>query len=361
MDAQKVKPTKLKLLPPKFDATLLMKELVAAHAAIGELKGFLNAIPNPKLLIAPFRKKEAVASSAIEGTKATFQEVMEFEANTPNAADEHTQKIDDIREVINYELAMNIALDELAKRPIGENLLKVTHGVLLNSVRGTNKNRGNFRREQVSVGEYIPPVHTSISELIDNWERYLNGSKDVDPLLRIGIAHYQFEAIHPFMDGNGRIGRLIIPLFLCQENVLQTPVLFASRFFEEHKVEYQKLLHGVDINEDWVPWLRFFLIAMESQAKSTTLMARDIVNLYDQQKKIVVSKIKSRHAIEILDLLFRQPITNAASIRVAIQAASKATTYNLVDRFAEEGIINVYGAGREKVYMLSSLMKVLRV
>lgn len=359
-------PSKVKPLPPKILYEPIIKELTAAHSAVGELRGLLSTLPASDILIAPFRKREAVASSAIEGTRATLEEVFKYEAventDAKSKTDEGNHKVQDIIEIMNYEKAMRIALDELKKRKIGENLLKTTHHHLLNSVRGTDKNRGSFRKEQVRVGDYIPPVHTEIPELIKNWEIYLNNPNvENDPLIRIGVAHYQFEAIHPFMDGNGRIGRLIIPLFLYQEGLLQTPVLYISHHLEKHKVQYQDLLHKVDTDQDWTNWLRFFLIAVRAQAKITTDMANEILNLYKLLKDRVAEKIRSRYTLAILDEIFRQPIITANSIRAVIKAKSKVTTYNLIKRFISEGILQEIKSSKgETVYIFSDLMKIIR-
>lgn len=360
-------PAKVKLLPPKpILRESLIPQLTAAHAAIGELRGFLGGLKNPGLLIAPFRKREAVASSAIEGTRATLEEVMEYEAldqaGKDPKAEEENRKIQDILEVMNYERAMAVALEELKNRPIGENLLKRTHHTLLKSVRGTNKDRGNFRKVPVAVGEYIPPVHADIPNLMNNWENYLNSKQnESDPLIRIGVAHYQFEAIHPFLDGNGRIGRLIIPLFLCQEGILDTPVLYISHYLEQHKVEYQRLLHEVDMKQDWTPWLKFFLKAVEEQAKITTLMAKDIQDLYEQLKTEVVGEIRSQHAIALLDLIFSNPILTATNVRETISARSKGTAYNLLDKFMRAGVLKEHNwGGKEKIYGFTALRKIIK-
>lgn len=361
----KIVPTKVQELPVKIPYELLVKELTDAHAAIGELRGFLGTLHNPDLLIAPFRKREAVASSAIEGTRATLEEVLEYEAGDKSRKDpveaEQNRKIQDILEVRNYESAMSVAMTELKKKPIAENLLKKTHNVLLNSVRGRNKNKGNFRKEQVTVGDYVPPVHTDIPHLMSNWENYLNSNSEEYKLIRIGVAHYQFEAIHPFLDGNGRIGRLIIPLFLCQEDLLQTPVLFISHYLEEHKQEYQKLLHKIDTDQDWVPWLKFFLIATATQARATTMMAKDIQDLYERLKREVVPTIRSQHGISILDHIFVSPITNAADVKNALLAKSKGTTYNLLKKYVELGVLDEVKIHNERLYVFTDLLKILRM
>lgn len=353
---------KVPFLPPKeVDRAALLPELTAAHAAIGELRGFIGSLQNPDLLIAPFRKREAVASSAIEGTRATLDEVMEFEAKDERQPHEEDVKTRDIHEIINYERAMGVALREMIIRPIGENLLKKTHDTLLRSVRGQSKDRGNFRHTPVRVGDYIPPVHTDIPGLIKNWEEYLNTRVESDALIRIGVAHYQFEAIHPFMDGNGRIGRLVIPLFLCQESILQTPVLYISHYLEKYKVEYQRLLHNVDLSQDWNPWLKFFLRAVEEQAHMTTAMAKAIQALYEKLKTETVPDIRSRYAITVLDLIFKRPVITATHVQLAIHASSKVTAYNLINKFVKAGILRHYlTISKEKYFVFSDLRKIIR-
>jgi Fic family protein len=356
-------PSKIPLLPPKISYEPLMKELTAAHAAVGELRGLLKAIPEQDILIAPFRKREAVASSAIEGTRATLEEVLEYEAvGSEQSQDESSKEIQDFKEIMNYEAAMNEALKVLQEKPIGENLLKRVHATLLRSVRGATKDPGNFRKEQVRVGDYIPPVHTDIPELIKNWEEYLNSSNvECDPLIRIGVAHYQFEAIHPFKDGNGRIGRLIIPLFLCQENLLQTPVLYVSHHLEKYKVQYQDLLHKVDTDQEWIQWLRFFLVAVESQAKTTASIAREIQDLYEDLKDKLVRNIKSQHVIPVLDLIFSRPVVSTIQVRSIVDAKSRATSYNILQRFVEEGVLEKFTmSGKESIYAFPQLLKIVR-
>ena len=275
-----VQPAQVPLLPPKIDYGKIMKNLILAHEAVGELRGVLTVAKSTEMLIAPFRKREAVSSSAIEGTRATLEEVMQFEAlenkmdqKKPESPEELRRR-NDIIEVINYERALNKAMTMLHERPIGETVLKHAHSDLLQTGRGQDKDPGNFRRIPVRVGDYVPPNCGDIPELMSNWTNYLNDKvTESDPLVRVGVAHYQFEAIHPFKDGNGRIGRLVIPLFLCQEGILNNPVLYISDYFEENKKEYLHLLHKVDTDQAWEEWLNFFLEAIEKQAKITASKA----------------------------------------------------------------------------------------
>lgn len=359
------KPTKVAKLPPKIDYVKIMHSLTLAHAAVGELRGVLTSVKSKEMLIAPFRKREAVSSSAIEGTRATLEEVMEYEAledkTNPKTTPEQDRKRDDIVEIINYENALTAGMEVLKERPLGETLLKRAHGALLSIGRGEDKDPGNFRRVPVRVGDYIPPAFGDIPELMTNFENYLNKAEmEIDPLIRIGVAHYQFEAIHPFKDGNGRMGRLIIPLFLCQEGILDTPVLYISDYFEQNKKEYLHLLHKVDTEQAWEEWLNFFFKAVETQAKITTEKARRIIELYERLKKDAVPQIKSRYAIPILDLLFERPILSASHIKKAIDGSGNNMPYNLIDKFKKVGILkDAYVMRREKLYIFRELFNIV--
>lgn len=359
------KPAKVKELPPKIDYQKIMNSLMRAHDAVGELRGVLMVAKSKEMLIAPFRKREAVASSAIEGTRATLEEVLEFEALDSNAQKvltvEDERKRNDIIEIINYENALKVAMKTLAERSVGEVLLKKAHRELLETGRGQDKDPGNFRRIPVRVGDYIPPAFGDIPELISNWEKYLNKPDyEPDPLVRIGVAHYQFEAIHPFKDGNGRMGRLIIPVFLCQEGVLPSPVLYISDYFEENKEDYLHLLHKVDTDGAWEEWLDFFLVAVEAQAKKTAKKAREIMALYEKLKREAVPKIKSRHAVAVLDLLFEQPVVSAKHIKAAVGGKGNNIAYNLIEKFKEAGILyDGYTIRRERLYMFRELFNIV--
>jgi len=360
-------PATIPVLPPAaIDKRFFLTELTAAHSAIGELRGFLGTLQNPSLLIAPFRKREAVASSAIEGTRATLDEVMEYEAadNQPGTDNSlgQTEKVEDILEIMNYERAMSFAVRSLRDYPIGERLIKETHRILLQSVRGSTKTPGEFRRAPVAVGEYVPPASGSISGLMTNWENYLNKSKvETDPLVRIAVAHYQFEAIHPFMDGNGRIGRLIIPLFLCQEGLLDTPVLYVSHYLERYKVEYGRLLHEVDTDQKWNEWIRFFLLAIQAQARITTAKAKEIQELYERLKVELAQTVRSQHFVATLDLLFSKAIVSAPRLNKAIHAKSRATANNIINRLVEAGVLRkTFSIGNEKFYEFTELRKIIR-
>jgi Fic family protein len=361
------KSAQVPFLPPTIDYRKILTSLTLAHDAVGELRGVLMVSKSTDMLIAPFKKREAVSSSAIEGTQATLEEVMQFEAldsqsekKNPETPEEE-RKRNDIIEVINYERALNKATRMLRERPIGEVLLKAAHSELLKMGRGQDKDPGNFRRIPVRVGDYYPPNFSEIPDLMSNWAKYLNDkSIEPDPLIRVGVAHYQFEAIHPFKDGNGRIGRLVIPLFLCQEEILTSPVLYISDYFEENKKEYLHLLHKVDTSQAWEEWLSFFLRAVEKQAKITAQKAREVISLYESFKKDKIPLLKSRHAITVLDLLFEQPVVSASNIKLALKVSSNNTAYYMLEKFRKAEILREITSGRrEKLYVFEELFRII--
>jgi Fic family protein len=282
---------------------------------------------------------------------------------------EEGEKEKDIREIINYRKAMSLAIDELKNRPIGENLIRKIHFHLLNSARGANKDRGNLRRMQVYIGapgtpieeaSYVPPPITEIPSLLSNWESYINSEQEKDPLIQMGIAHYQFEAIHPFMDGNGRIGRLLIPLFLYQRKLLSHPLLYISEFFEKNRKDYYALLKRVSEEENWENWIRFFLTALTSQSLKTQVTVLKIIVLYNELK-IKINSINSVYAINLLDVIFTNPIISFASVKKRLKTKSYQTIYNLLTKFVKIGILKeVSGKKRNRIYVFQQLLNILK-
>jgi Fic family protein len=249
-------------------------------------------MPNPDLLLSPLTTQEAVLSSKIEGTQATFGEVLQFEAGEQPA--QESRRLD-IQEILNYRTSLQIAEEELRTRPFNLNLLLELHGVLLNSVRGLDKGRGRLRTIQNWIGQpgspiekatYIPPEPGRLAALLDNWEKYYHAERP-DPLVQLAMVHGQFEIIHPFIDGNGRLGRILIPLFLFEKGLLSRPVFYLSAYLEEHKDEYAASLGALTSKQQshgWNNWVRFFLNAITEQAKNNLDSARKIIDLYERRK-----------------------------------------------------------------------------
>ena len=311
--------------------------------------------------------KEAVLSSKIEGTQATLDEVFEFEAKM-DGKDEEKRK--DINEIVNYREALEYGIKNLKDYPISENFVKKLHSILLRSGRGQNKAPGEFRKTQVFIGRpgatieeatFVPPPANEIVPLFSNLERYLNSDNEKDKLVQIAIAHYQFESIHPFLDGNGRVGRLLISLFLYDKKLLSHPFLYLSEYLEEYRDDYYALLRGVSEKQDWGSWIKFFLSALTVQARETEVVAMEILALY-QKLKAETENMNSIYALNFLDTIFSHPVFTTASLKKQTKIKNIQTFFNLVSKFLEAGIIKdlTPGKGRNKVYMFNGLMKVLR-
>lgn len=280
-------------------------------------------------------------SSKIEGTQATIQDVFEFEATDQDESD-----TGGVREILNYRRTMRLGFKTLHENPISENLIKTLHASLMTDARGHSRMPGEFRRSQVHIGplnesaehaRYIPPLPTDIPNAFSNLMQYVNAKDEPDELVQIGIAHYQFEAIHPFMDGNGRIGRLLIPLMLYRQGRLSYPLLYISEFFEQHRDEYYDALNRVSEKDDWYTWLQFFLVGLTTQARKTTETALAILALYEDTKHEMAT-INSRYNVALLDLIFRTPVISAPQTRKSLNAGEQ-TTYDLLKRFTEAGIL----------------------
>ncbi len=365
-------PFDLAPLPPEVDYLALINDLSRAHAALARLDETLFHLRNPQIIERTFLTREAVLSSQIEGTQATLEEVLREEAEKGDEnVSETTKKLQDIREVINYRRAMREgALMVDAGQPIAENNVKRLHATLLQSVRGKARAPGAFRNNQVYIGppgtpmneaRYIPPAPMRIPELYSNFDKYLNTeSAERDPLIQIAVAHYQFEAIHPFSDGNGRVGRLLIPLFLYQRKLLSKPYVYVSKYFEEHRRDYYDLLADVSYKGAWLPWLRFFLNGLVEQANDATVLVHRIL---DVQKRFhaVLSDFKSPYALNLLDTLFAYPVVTTTHMRKLGGIPNNQTLINLVRKFVRAGILIDASPDRErnKTYRFQSLLDLL--
>lgn len=357
------------LLPPTIDYNKIFKELSHAHKAVGELQGVLTNIPNKFLLIDPLLTMEAVASSKIEGTHATLEEVYKYEAVKKQV--EGYEKEQDLVEVLNYRNALRFSIQRIEKeeQPIGENFIKEIHSILLDSARGEKRDRGNLRRNLVYIGRpgrsmdeasYIPPPPTELARLLGNWEKYVNVNEDEDPLVIAAVSHYQFEAIHPFMDGNGRIGRILIPIILFQKKYLNYPFLYLSEYFERRRDDYISQLRTKDRDGDWENWINFFLLSVTNQAAGAQQKAFNMLKLY-KEKKEVIDSFNSRYAMKLLDILFSSPVVSYSMVKRSMDAASTQTIYNLLGKFVDGGILMELGEGkRNAVYAFRDLLDVLK-
>ena len=356
------------LLPPKLDYTSVFSDIVKARDIIARYDEAVKRLPNPEIIQRTFTTKEAVLSSKIEGTQATFDEVLMFDAQ--NAKTQENEKEKDYREIVNYRLAIRQGKKFLKVKPLSENVIKDLHRILLNSVRGQDKTPGEFRKSQVYIGPYgatideatyIPPEPQHISELFSNLEKFIHSDEIVDPLVQIAIAHYQFEVIHPFMDGNGRVGRILIPLFLYEKGITAYPNIYISQFLEDNRDVYYRLLRSVSEKGEWLPWIKFFLEAVRKQTASTLDEVKIIEKLYKKLKEMMPN-LNSFYANSFLDAIFIRPTFTAKTIKIDSKISNNQTLYTVIDKFVKAKIIQDLTPNQErnKIYRFTDLIKIIR-
>ncbi len=336
-----------------------------ANAELARYDGTLQGIINPGVLLSPLTTKEAVISSKIEGTQASLEEVLKYEASP----DIRTEKYDDIREIINYREAIRFAVQWLKEKPITLNLIKQMHGVLLDSVRGRDRGRGNFRTWQNYIGKpgftleqatYIPPKPSILMEHLSNFEKYVHYDEK-DRLVQLAIVHAQFEIIHPFGDGNGRLGRILIPLFLFEKQVLHSPMFYISEYFERNRDEYYAKLNAISDKRKWDDWIEFFLRAIIEQAKANSIKAKSILDLYERKKTRIAEITHSQYAIKILDTIFARPIFNTTDF-IKHSKIPKASAMRLLGMLRKEKVLSTLkeGSGRRaEVMMFNKLIGIV--
>lgn len=335
-----------------------------ANAALARYDGLLQAMVNPAVLLAPLTNQEAVLSSKIEGTQATLEEVLEHEAGQVH--DE--LKTQDIREVLNYRKALRLAQESLTDRPIRLNLVLQLHAILMDSVRGQNKTPGEFRKDQNWIGRigctieeatFVPPSPLRLVDHLQAWETYIT-SNDFDVLAQAAVAHAQFELIHPFKDGNGRIGRLLITLLLFTKGRLSSPMFYLSAYLEEHRDEYYARLQAISREGDWTGWIVFFLGAIIAQARINSERAKQIMQLHGDMKDRVREVTRSQHTAQLVDALFWRPIFQASDV-ATFSDIPKPTAHLLIRQLQEAGLLDVIRqpAGRRSaIYAFPRLLNI---
>jgi len=345
-----MKPYMPEKLPLKsLDWTKFIRLIGRANFELAKYGGTLSGIVNPMVLLSPLVTQEAVLSSKIEGTQATFEEVLKYEA----APEKGTDKIADIQEILNYRQAIAYAVDYLERHPYNLNLCKKIHYGLLDSVRGRNKSRGEFRTTQnwiakpgepIERATYIPPPPDIVMECMSNFEKYIHYDEE-DRLVQLAIVHAQFEIIHPFLDGNGRVGRILIPLFLAEKDMLSEPVFYISAYFDENRDIYYERLNNITRSNSWEEWITFFLEAIIQQSKNNIEKAQAILNLYGEMKQEIVEVISSKFSIQVLDAIFEKPIFNSAFF-VQRSGIPKASAIRILKELNSKGIIDTIKVGK---------------
>ncbi len=331
--------------PQTLDWPRLLPLIGPANAAVARFEGVLHGVPNPNVLLSPLTAQEAVLSSRIEGTQATLGEVLEFEAQG-NLFDESTPKKADIREVLNYRAALREAARLLQDLPLSQRLLKDTHRVLMQGVRGRHKDPGEYRRianwigpEGCSVEQarFVPCGAETLASNMSAFERYLHADVP-DQLIQLAVAHAEFEAIHPFLDGNGRLGRLLVPLFLYEKKLLSSPNFYISAYLDEHRDEYYSRLLAVSRDGDWTGWCSFFLTALIDQARTNQRKALDILGLYRERKDWIATATRSQYAVRALDWIFARPIFSSSDFVDNVQIP-RPTANRIIRVLRQEGLL----------------------
>jgi Fic family protein len=341
----------------------LIQLLSKADRYLGRLDMYSEHIPDIDVFISMHVLKEATQSSKIEGTQTNMEEALLDKENVSH------EKRNDWEEVQNYIAAMHQAIEKLEKLPFSSRLIKETHKILLQGVRGEHKLPGVFRTSQNWIGgasindaTFIPPVHTTISELMSDLENFAHSNEVYFPdLLKIAIIHYQFETIHPFLDGNGRVGRLLITLYLVDKEILKKPILYLSDFFERNKNLYYDNLMKVRTNNDIVQWLKFFLVGIIETAQKGVQTFDAILKL-KQNTELNVQTLGTRttNAQKIVNYLFKHPMIEVKKV-VEITQMSKRTAYHLINDLEQLGILKeITGSKRDKLYVFDSYISLFK-
>ena len=330
--------------------------LSKADRALGRLDGSIQTLPDPDLFVMMYVRKEAVLSSQIEGTQSSLNDLLELEASIADA-----RRPADVGEVVNYVGAMNYGLARLHELPISVRLIREIHSQLLRGVRGRHLDPGEIRKTQNWIGPqgctlneatFVPPPPHEIENHLSDLEKFIHSDENIPPLIKIGLIHAQFETIHPFLDGNGRVGRLLITFLLCQSEILIRPVLYLSYYFKRHRARYYELLQNIRDKGEWEEWIKFFLEGVATVSLEATATARAIVELRESHRQTIIDNFGrgAGNALRVLESLYKTPFTTTTAVikllKITFPPAS-ALIQKMVDR---DILIEVTGQDRYRVY-----------
>lgn len=356
-----------KLPIDKLDWESFIPLIAEANREIARYDGILQSIADPEILLAPLSIQEAVVSSRIEGTQATMEDVLMFAAQK----DERIPLYPDIQEVINYRNALHFGLKRIDKDnfPLSLRLIREMHQELMDGVRGKDKDPGNFRRIQNWIGKpgskieeasFIPPAPNMILPSLDNFEKYLHfDEKDI--LTQLSIIHAQFEVIHPFLDGNGRLGRILIPLFLYEKKILSRPLFFISAYFEKNRDLYYQKLNAVSRENDWNSWIKYFLGTLILQSKENTKVVKKILSLYEEMKLSIVDLTHSQFTINTLDAMFNAPLFSSSEF-IKTSKIPRDSALRILKILSSNKILRVLKKGKgtqPTIYVFTKLFKLV--
>ncbi len=342
----------------------LANQLAHTQGAVGSLLQTSRLLQNSNLLMSPILAKEAESSSQLEGTQASIADAYQIDLIEQTA-----EKRNDAKEILNYERAMRKGLAILNTYGLNEMTIREMHKTLLTGVRGEDKNPGEYRKEVVWIGKlgtskgkarYLPPEPLHVPKLMEELTKFIQDSGKVNPLIACGVIHHRFEAIHPFKDGNGRVGRLLITLYLIKEGLLEVPILYPSGYFEDHKTQYMNTLSKVDRGEDWYQWLLFFLVGIKAQAELSLELVMKIDGIYKTALEKASEQNANVNLIKVLDHSFCNPYLTAPLVHRAT-GIPLATTKRYIKLLEKGGIIESFGTYKnQKVYFNRKLIDILQ-
>lgn len=341
----------------------LTNNISAADRSMGELVGIARTLPNPHLLIRPFMRREAVLSSRIEGTQASLSDLLLFEAYETDE-----RPASDVREVLNYVNALEEGLALLKELPVSMRLIRNVHGRLMKGVRGQHRTPGEFRTSQNWIGPpgsklneatFIPPPVPEMKNTLGELEKFLHEKSTFPPLVRLALIHYQFEAIHPFLDGNGRVGRLLIIFLLCAEGLLPQPLLYLSAYFERNRKQYYDLLLKVSQEGAWNEWIRFFLRGVEEESHDAVKRSDKLLRLWQDYRAKLQSARSSALLLQLVDELFSHPAITVSWAVKRLRITPRAAQLN-IDKLVASGILKeVTGRQRNRIYVANGIVKIV--
>lgn len=351
--------------PPVRVEGTLQQRLSDADRALGRLDGSVETLPNPNLFVYMYVRKEAVLSSQIEGTQSSLQDLLAAEAQVAGGLP------GDVGEVVNYVRAMNLGLARLNELPVSIRLIREIHHELLQGARGSRLAPGELRQSQNWIGPggstlatatFIPPPPHDVPALLGDVETFLHREDDVPLLIKIGLAHAQFETIHPFLDGNGRIGRLLITFLLCERRVLHKPVLYLSHFFKQHREEYYDRLQATRDQGDWEGWLTFFLRGVAEVSLEAAATARNILALREEHRRQITDRLgrAAGNGHRLLEQLYEKPIVSVNDVR-AISGTTFPSANQIVQRLVDIGILKeITGHARHRRFQYEPYVALFR-
>ena len=350
-------------LPPTLHYTpSLVRALSEADAALSELSGLGRVLPNPHLLIAPYLRREAVLSSRIEGTQTSLADLLADEAGQPPQAAPH-----DVREVRNYVTALQFGIERLGSLPLSLRLVRELHAKLMHGVRGEKATPGEFRRSQNWIGPpgstpatapYVPPPVTEMKQSLGDWEKFLHRRDDMPDLIQCALMHEHFEAIHPFLDGNGRVGRLLITLFLTERERLSQPLLYLSEYIERNRQDYYDGLQRVRTHGDWDSWLHYFLAGVRWSALRAARQSGELMDLRETMRRKVAD---SPRALPLVDELFVNPNINAARVQALLKVSAPTARAALAELEQAGLIAETSGRSWGRQYLARRVLKTIEM